>query len=129
MGYGGGVDIEQRELWHVIGRYGWVGGTGTCAYVVPSDGSISILLTQTEVAVPAVLSSWRPSGRLPLRTTATTTDEPQGIPHRLVGGARRAPIARTALGLPVTSEVRTRGRRAADLYRREIGSYALVLSR
>lgn len=48
-GYGGGVDIEQRELWHVIGRYGWVGGTGTCAYVVPSDGSISILLTQTEV--------------------------------------------------------------------------------
>jgi CubicO group peptidase (beta-lactamase class C family) len=48
-GYGGGVDIEQRELWHVIGRYGWVGGTGTCAHVVPSDGSISILLTQTEV--------------------------------------------------------------------------------
>ena len=48
-GYGGGVDIERREPWHVIGRYGWVGGTGTCAYVVPSDGSISILLTQTEV--------------------------------------------------------------------------------
>jgi CubicO group peptidase (beta-lactamase class C family) len=46
-GYGGGVDIERREPWQVIGRYGWVGGTGTCAYVVPSDGSISILLTQT----------------------------------------------------------------------------------
>ena len=51
-GYGGGVDIEQRELWRVIGRYGWVGGTGTCAYVVPSDGSISILLKQTELGGP-----------------------------------------------------------------------------
>jgi hypothetical protein len=39
-------------------------------------------------AVPAVLSSWRPSGRLPLRTTATTTDEPQGIPYRRLRGAR-----------------------------------------
>jgi CubicO group peptidase (beta-lactamase class C family) len=36
----------------VIGRYGWVGGTGTSAYVVPSDGSISILLTQTELGGP-----------------------------------------------------------------------------
>jgi hypothetical protein len=26
-----------------------------------------------------VPSSWRPSGRLPLRTTATTTDKPQGV--------------------------------------------------
>jgi CubicO group peptidase (beta-lactamase class C family) len=51
-GYGAGVDIEPREPWHVIGRYGWVGGTGTSAYVVPSDGSISILLTQTELGGP-----------------------------------------------------------------------------
>jgi CubicO group peptidase (beta-lactamase class C family) len=48
-GYGGGVDIEPRRPWNVIGRYGWVGGTGTSAYVVPSDGSIAILLTQTEL--------------------------------------------------------------------------------
>jgi CubicO group peptidase (beta-lactamase class C family) len=51
-GYGGGVDIERRRPWHVIGRYGWVGGTGTCAYVVPSDGTTSILLTQAEVGGP-----------------------------------------------------------------------------
>jgi CubicO group peptidase (beta-lactamase class C family) len=75
-GYGGGVDIEQREPWHVIGRYGWVGGTGTCAYVVPSDGSISILLTQTEVGGPG--------GALVLET--------------LLGGCRCAPRPR-----PLTS--------------------------
>jgi CubicO group peptidase (beta-lactamase class C family) len=51
-GYGGGVDIERREPWNVIGRYGWVGGSGTSAYVVPADGSVSILLTQTEVGGP-----------------------------------------------------------------------------
>ena len=48
-GYGGGVDIARRESWNVPGRYGWVGGTGTSAYVVPSDGSIAILLTQVEL--------------------------------------------------------------------------------
>jgi CubicO group peptidase (beta-lactamase class C family) len=52
-GFGGGVDIANRNPWNVIGRYGWVGGTGTSVYVVPSDGSIAILLTQTELAGPA----------------------------------------------------------------------------
>ncbi len=51
-GYGGGVDIAVRNPWNVVGRYGWVGGTGTCAYVVPSDDSIAILLTQTELGGP-----------------------------------------------------------------------------
>ncbi len=51
-GYGGSVDIEVRNKWNVIGRYGWVGGTGTSAYITPSDDSIAILLTQTELGGP-----------------------------------------------------------------------------
>ena len=51
-GYGGGVDIAIHHPWNVVGRYGWVGGTGTSAYVVPSDASIAILLTQTELGGP-----------------------------------------------------------------------------
>lgn len=51
-GLGGGVDIERRNPWNVPGRYGWVGGTGTSAYVVPSDDSAAILLTQVELGGP-----------------------------------------------------------------------------
>lgn len=51
-GYGGGVDIELRHPWNVLGRYGWVGGTGTSAHIVPSDGSIAIVLTQVELGGP-----------------------------------------------------------------------------
>jgi CubicO group peptidase (beta-lactamase class C family) len=51
-GYGGGVDIVERDPWNVIGRYGWVGGTGTSAHVVPSEQSIAVLLTQTELRGP-----------------------------------------------------------------------------
>jgi CubicO group peptidase (beta-lactamase class C family) len=51
-GYGGGVDVERRQPWNVPGRYGWVGGTGTSAYVVPSDDSIAILLTQVQLGGP-----------------------------------------------------------------------------
>ena len=52
-GFGGGVDIELLEPWNVIGRYGWVGGTGTSAYVHP-DGTVGVLLTQVGLADPAV---------------------------------------------------------------------------
>lgn len=51
-GYGGGVDIETHDPWNVVGRYGWVGGTGTSAYIVPTDDSIAILLTQIELGGP-----------------------------------------------------------------------------
>ena len=51
-GYGGGVDIEVTDAWNVPGRYGWVGGTGTSAHVVPSDGGIVVLLTQVELGGP-----------------------------------------------------------------------------
>ena len=51
-GLGGGVDIAPLHPWNVAGRYGWVGGTGTSAYVVPADGSVAVLLTQVELAGP-----------------------------------------------------------------------------
>jgi CubicO group peptidase (beta-lactamase class C family) len=51
-GYGGGVDVERRQPWNVPGRYGWIGGSGTSSYVVPSDGSVAILLTQVQLGGP-----------------------------------------------------------------------------
>ena len=51
-GYGGGVDVERRQPWNVVGRYGWIGGTGTASYVVPADGSVTILLTQVQLGGP-----------------------------------------------------------------------------
>ncbi|MFB9689862.1 serine hydrolase domain-containing protein [Amycolatopsis plumensis] len=56
-GMGGSVDITVREPWHVPGRYGWVGGTGTTAYVVPATGAITVLLTQVGEDSP-VTPSW-----------------------------------------------------------------------
>ncbi len=52
-GFGGGVDIERRSPWNVPGRFGWVGGTGTSAYVVPADDTVAILLTQVELTGPS----------------------------------------------------------------------------
>jgi CubicO group peptidase (beta-lactamase class C family) len=51
-GYGGSVDVERVDPWNVPGRYGWVGGTGTTAHVIPSTGWVTILLTQVEMAGP-----------------------------------------------------------------------------
>lgn len=51
-GYGGSVDIRRVNPWNVPGRYGWVGGTGTAAHLVPSTGDVAILLTQLEMAGP-----------------------------------------------------------------------------
>lgn len=66
-GYGGGVDLEPTEPWNVPGRYGWVGGTGTSASCVPSDGSVAILLTQVELQGPADVATletfWREAAR------------------------------------------------------------------
>jgi CubicO group peptidase (beta-lactamase class C family) len=45
-GMGGSVDVAVREPWNVPGRYGWVGGTGTSAHVVPAIGTVAVLLTQ-----------------------------------------------------------------------------------
>ncbi|MFF2847822.1 serine hydrolase domain-containing protein [Streptomyces sp. NPDC058001] len=51
-GYGASVDIAPIEPWNVPGRYGWVGGTGTSGHLVPSTGSVALLLTQQEMAGP-----------------------------------------------------------------------------
>jgi CubicO group peptidase (beta-lactamase class C family) len=51
-GFGGSVDIETIDPWNVLGRYGWVGGTGTSAHITPSTGTVAILLTQVAADGP-----------------------------------------------------------------------------
>jgi CubicO group peptidase (beta-lactamase class C family) len=51
-GFGGSVDIAAIDPWNVSGRYGWVGGTGTSAHIVPATGTIAILLTQVGADSP-----------------------------------------------------------------------------
>jgi len=62
-GFGGSVDDQPIDPWNVPGRYGWAGGTGTTAHIVPSTGAVSILLTQvamTGPAAPAIMRDlWR----------------------------------------------------------------------
>ena len=43
-GYGGAVTAD--------GRYGWVGGTGTTAYIDPQNDAVGILFTQAQMAGP-----------------------------------------------------------------------------
>jgi CubicO group peptidase (beta-lactamase class C family) len=54
-GFGGSVAPD--------GRYGWIGGTGTSAHVVPSTRTIGILFTQVQMAgptpVPLMRELWR----------------------------------------------------------------------
>jgi CubicO group peptidase (beta-lactamase class C family) len=62
-GFGASVDVEVIDPWNVQGRYGWVGGTGTTAHIIPSTGSVAILLTQvasTDPVPPAIMRDfWR----------------------------------------------------------------------
>ncbi|WP_369246257.1 serine hydrolase domain-containing protein [Streptomyces sp. R41] len=51
-GYGAQVDIEPTDPWNVPGRYGWTGGTGTTAHIVPSTGTVTVLLTQVAMENP-----------------------------------------------------------------------------
>jgi CubicO group peptidase (beta-lactamase class C family) len=51
-GFGGSVDIATIDPWNVAGRYGWVGGTGTSAHIVPSTGTAAILFTQVAADSP-----------------------------------------------------------------------------
>lgn len=65
-GFGGGVDTSVLQPWNVVGRYGWVGGTGTAAYVDPQHATVSVILTQVELGGPesaGVLEAfWRAVG-------------------------------------------------------------------
>jgi CubicO group peptidase (beta-lactamase class C family) len=56
-GFGGSVDIAVTDPWHVPGRYGWVGGTGTSAHITPSAGTVAILLAQVASEGP-VAPEW-----------------------------------------------------------------------
>ncbi|HLL65232.1 MAG TPA: serine hydrolase domain-containing protein [Micromonosporaceae bacterium] len=51
-GFGGSVDVEQVDPWNLPGRYGWIGGTGTAAHILPSAGSATILLSQLQLNGP-----------------------------------------------------------------------------
>lgn len=59
-GFGGQVDIASVNPWNLPGRYGWVGGTGTCAYLTPATGTIAICLAQVGVDSP-VPPRWLPA--------------------------------------------------------------------
>lgn len=52
-GFGGSVDIRPKDPWNVLGRYGWVGGTGTAGYVIPSSDTVVVWMSQVELAGPA----------------------------------------------------------------------------
>jgi CubicO group peptidase (beta-lactamase class C family) len=58
-GFGGAVDIQAIDPWNVPGRYGWVGGTGTAAHIVPSTGAVTILLTQIAAEGPTPMTLMR----------------------------------------------------------------------
>jgi CubicO group peptidase (beta-lactamase class C family) len=47
-----GVDIDVVEPWMAPGRWGWVGGTGTCGYVDPVRDTVAVLLTQRVMTGP-----------------------------------------------------------------------------
>jgi len=55
--------VEPLDLWNVVGRYGWIGGTGTTAHLTPATGTIAILLTQVQMTgptpTPLMCDFWR----------------------------------------------------------------------
>nr|BFE62860.1 hypothetical protein GCM10020063_073860 [Dactylosporangium thailandense] len=56
-GYGGSIDLAAAAPGLVPGRYGWVGGTGTSAYVTPSTSTVAVLFTQLGADSPE-LAAW-----------------------------------------------------------------------
>jgi CubicO group peptidase (beta-lactamase class C family) len=58
-GFGGSVDVNASGPGTIPGRYGWVGGTGTSAHIVPDRGSVAILLTQVGMDSPVPSTLFR----------------------------------------------------------------------
>jgi CubicO group peptidase (beta-lactamase class C family) len=56
-GMGGAVDITAARPWNVPGRYGWVGGTGTSAHIIPGTGTVALMFTQSAATSP-VPTEW-----------------------------------------------------------------------
>jgi CubicO group peptidase (beta-lactamase class C family) len=67
-GFGGSVDIAEIDPWNVRGRYGWVGGSGTAAHVVPSQHLITVLLTRTAMTSPTPTNVMRDFWRSAMHT-------------------------------------------------------------
>jgi len=51
-GFGGSVDVAAIDPWNVPGRFGWVGGTGTAAHIVPATGTVTVVLSQLAMTGP-----------------------------------------------------------------------------
>ncbi|UOZ11845.1 serine hydrolase [Amycolatopsis sp. WQ 127309] len=51
-GFGGSVDVAPTRPWHTPGRYGWIGGAGTAAHLIPATGTVTVLLTQLQMTDP-----------------------------------------------------------------------------
>ncbi|MET0693074.1 MAG: serine hydrolase domain-containing protein [Propionibacteriaceae bacterium] len=70
-GFGGSVDVVERDPWNVPGRYGWIGGTGTAAHVSPRTGTVSVLFTQRELtgpsSTPLMQAFWTHAASVPVR--------------------------------------------------------------
>jgi CubicO group peptidase (beta-lactamase class C family) len=66
-GFGGSVDVAAIDPWNTRGRYGWVGGTGTAAHVIPSRDAVEVLLTQvcmtSPTPVPIMREFWQYAAR------------------------------------------------------------------
>ena len=58
-GFGGSVDIADIDPWNTVGRYGWIGGTGTSAHLTPSTGLVTIAMTQVELTSPTAPETLR----------------------------------------------------------------------
>lgn len=47
-GYGGCVDVAPTEPWQTLGRYGWIGVSGTSLHLHRANGTALVLLTSRE---------------------------------------------------------------------------------
>ncbi len=52
-GYGGTVDLDEDRPGRVVGRYGWVGGTGTSGHISPKTHTVEVLMTQVQLTGPS----------------------------------------------------------------------------